>query len=104
MSGNLWQYLVLLEGVGAVGTAAGLAQESLRRDPLKLVGYANLGVLLIAVSACANIAANLDSPPTLATWCAAAGFALYGLAAIGAYLSNLGVRIPTFHRTSALGR
>lgn len=87
MNHNLWQYIVFLEGLGAIGTAAGLAQESLRRNPLKLIGYANLGVLLICISVVANIAINLDSGPTIATWIAAAGFALYGVAASGVWFA-----------------
>lgn len=87
MTYNLWQYLVLLEGLGAIGTAAGLAQETFLRNPLKIVGYANVGVLLICISLVANIALNLGSHPTFATWIAAAGFGLYGVAASGAWVS-----------------
>lgn len=78
MTCNLWQYLVLLEGLGAVATAVGLTQESLRRD--RVVAYANAGVALIALSACANLLASIHSSPTLATWLAAAGFAIYAIA------------------------
>lgn len=85
---NLLQYLVLIEGLGAVGTAAGVARESFRRIPTKLVAYGNLGVLLICVSLCLTLAANLSHQPTAATWLAAAGFGLYGVATVGAWLSR----------------
>lgn len=89
---NLWQYVVLLEGLGAVATAAGLAFEALRRDALRYVGYANVGVALIALSECANISATLDSHPTGATWIAAVGFGLYFAATTGSMLFHDGLR------------
>lgn len=89
MNPNLWQYLVLLEGLGAVATAIGVAQESLRRDPLKILGYANVGVALICVSACVNLIANLSGHPTLSTWISAVGFGLYGVCTVSQWARGL---------------
>lgn len=93
MHPNLWQYLVLLEGLGAVATAAGVAHESLRRDWANLVGYANIGVFLVCLSACGSIAASIASSPSAITWVAAVGFALYATATLGSWLSAAGFRL-----------
>lgn len=97
---NLWQYAVLLEGLGAIGTAAAVAKEALRRDPLNLLGYTHVGVLLIALSACASIGANIRASPNLATWIAAVGFAMYGVATIAAWTGGARLaRLREFFRT-----
>jgi hypothetical protein len=91
MTPNLWQYIVLMEGLGGVATAAGLAYEALRRDHLQFVGYANIGAALIALSECVNLCLTLSSSPTLSTWIAAAGFAVYFVATAGMLISRGGL-------------
>jgi hypothetical protein len=85
MNVNVWQYLVLLAGLGAIATAAGIAWESYLRSA-KMLALANLGVALIALSACGTLLANVRSSPTLTTWVSAAGFALYDLATVVSWL------------------
>lgn len=87
MTANPWQYTVLMEGLLACACAIGLAVESIRRHPLRMIGYANIGVALIALSACSAITASLEGTPNAGTWTAAAGFGIYLGAVVGSWLT-----------------